>query len=270
MSLSPPPPVSSEPGAAPPPPPRTFGLVREGLRSGGGGLVAATVLFVLPWWLLATVTMVGEELRPADPATVGPLDGLGLLTVLGQLVGLPVFLAIAVLLGFGHRVGRPVGFGGALLCVLRRFPALLMWVVLCGVVPGTLAVAAAAPALLSDFSLPGIAVSAVLLLLFLPVTAAVYVSLPTAVLHGIPLGVGIRDSWRMARGRRVRSLLVLVLSLAATPLNALPTSLALSSADGTVPGLVLATVVEVPLLLFLQPVAALLAASLAIPRTARG
>lgn len=97
-----------------------------------------------------------------------------------------------------------------------------------------------------------------------------YLSLPTAVLHGLPLGVGIRDAWRMAKGRRIRSLLVLLLSLAALPLNALPTTLAPVLADDAVLGLLVATAAEIPLVLLLQPAAALLAASLAVPRTARG
>ncbi|WP_306366622.1 hypothetical protein [Nocardiopsis sp. CC223A] len=274
MSLSSPPPSSPPAPVSPevrsPAPPRTLALVREGLRHGGGSLVVAAALFFLPWWLLLSVTIIGEELYPVDPETVGPLDGITLAAALCQSVGFPVFLALAALLGFGHRVGRPVGFGRALLGVLRRFPALLMWVLLCGAVPAVLLLGAAAPALLSGLSLPGIAVSAVLVLLCLPVLAAVYLSLPTAVLHGLPLGVGIRDSWRMAKGRRIRSLLVLLLSLSVTPLNALPTSLAPVLADDAVLGLLVATAAEIPLVLLLQPVAALMAASLAVPRTAQG
>ncbi|MFE6308441.1 hypothetical protein [Nocardiopsis sp. NPDC057823] len=275
MSLPSPPPLQPLPSPAPPEdrspaPPRTFALVREGLQRGGGSLVAAAALFFLPWWLLLSAVLIGEELHPPDPGAVGPLDGLNLVAALCQTAGFPVFLALSALLGFGHRVDRPVGFGGALLGVLRRLPALFMWVLLCGAVPAVLLLAAAAPALLTGFSLPGSAVSAVLVLLCLPVLAAVYLSLPTAVLHGLPLGVGIRDAWRMAKGRRIRSLLVLLLSLAALPLNALPTTLAPVLADDAVLGLLVDTAAEIPLVLLLQPAAALVAASLAVPRTARG
>ncbi|MFL1378148.1 hypothetical protein [Nocardiopsis protaetiae] len=258
-----------------PAPPRTFALVREGLQHGGGALVAAAAVFVLPGWVLLGVVMVGEELYPVDPAAVGPLDGIGLAAGLSRMIGLPMLLVFAVLLGFGHRVGRPVGPGGALLGTLRRLPALLMWVLLSGAVPGVLLLAAAAPALLSGLSLPGIAVSAVLVLLCLPVAAAVYLSLPTAVLHGTPLGVGIRDSWRLAKGRRTRSLLVL-LSSAALPFAAYTVSVfaVLVGTDllggDAVLGAVLATAVQLPPSLFLEPVAALIAASLAVPRAARG
>jgi hypothetical protein len=129
--------------------------------------VAATAVLVLPWWVLIGIVTVGEELRPVDPATVGPLDGIGLAAGLIRLLGLPMLLVFAALLAFGHRVGRPVGPGGALLGLLRRLPALLMWVLLCGVSQGLLYLSAAAPALVSGLSLPGIAVSAVLVLLCL-------------------------------------------------------------------------------------------------------
>lgn len=263
------------PATAPPAPLRTLPLAREGLQRGGGALVAAAALFVLPGWVLIGASLTGEEMRHVDPGTVGPMDGLYLFGGLLQLFGGPVFLVFAALVGFGHRVGRPMGGGRALLRLLRRSPALLLWIPMFGGAGGLLVAVAASPVLLLGPSvLTGVACLG-LLLLCSPVLSALYLSLPTAVLHDVPLGIGIRDSWRLAKGRRARSVLVLLFAQV-LPLTVLGPSLvatvlfAVFVTDAPVLLNVVELTVEVPLLLFLEPVAALMAASLAVPRTARG